>query len=155
AGVFFIRTNSGGRTFRLVTAPVSVPQRETWREVIPNRPNVMLANSEAFASHLLLFEREAGLPYLRIVDLSHAGATPNLLDASPHIPSAEPAYNALPGDNPEFAQTHVRFVYESFVTPRSVFDYHVQTHEQTLRKRQPVLGGYDSAQYAIERLHAP
>ncbi len=42
-GQFYIRTNSGGRTFRLVAVPVTDPRREFWREVIPNRPGVMLA----------------------------------------------------------------------------------------------------------------
>src|SRR6266851_1619522 len=68
--LFYIRTNSGGRTFRLVAAPATDPRREFWREIIPNRPDVMLAATEAFQSHLVLFEREGGLPYLRIVDLT-------------------------------------------------------------------------------------
>jgi oligopeptidase B len=34
-----------------------------------------------------------------------------------------------------------------------VFDYDVRTRERTLRKQQPVLGGYDSTQYVSERLH--
>ena len=33
-GYFFIRTNSGGRTFRLVCAPVADPQRAKWRQII-------------------------------------------------------------------------------------------------------------------------
>src|SRR5712692_3268554 len=69
-GVFYIRTNYGGRTFRLVAAPVSDPRREFWRETIPNRPEVMVAAAEVFRTHLVLFEREGGLPYLRIVDLT-------------------------------------------------------------------------------------
>jgi oligopeptidase B len=151
-GVFYIRTNSGGRTFRLVTAPVADPRRESWREIIPNRAEVMLAAAQAFQTHLVLFEREGGLPYLRIVDLT-SGA-PNALGASHRIEFAEPAYNASIGENPEFNASHVRFQYGSFVTPRSIFDYDVHTRECTLRKRQPVLGGYDSSQYVSERLHA-
>src|SRR2546430_915575 len=69
-GVFYIRTNSGGRTFRLMAAPASDPRREFWHEVIPNRPDVMLSTVEAFQTHLVVFEREGGLPYLRIVDLT-------------------------------------------------------------------------------------
>jgi len=35
---------------------------------------------------------------------------------------------------------------KSFVTPRSIFDYDVRTtRERSLRKQQPVLGGYDAA----------
>ena len=151
-GLFYIRTNSGGRTFRLVTAPVSDPRREFWREVIPNRAEVMLAATEAFQTHLVLFEREDGLPYLRIVDLTMDA--PSLLAASHRIEFTEPAYNAAIGANPEFHAEHARFQYESFVTPRSIFDYDVRTRERHLRKQQPVLGGYDPAQYASERLHA-
>jgi oligopeptidase B len=151
-GLFYIRTNSGGRTFRLATAPVSDPRREFWREVIPNRTEVMVAAVEVFQTHLVLLEREGGLPYLRIVDLT-TNAT-NALAASHRIEFGEPAYNASVGENPEFGASHVRFQYESFVTPRSIFDYDVRTREKTLRKQQPVLGGYDPAQYVSERLHA-
>jgi oligopeptidase B len=150
-GLFYIRTNSGGRTFRLVAAPERNPRRESWREIIPNRPEVMLAEAHAFRTHLLLFEREAGLPYLRIVDLTSAAS--DALAASHRIKFAEPTYNASVGENPEFDASHVRFQFESFVTPRSVYDYDVQTREKLLRKQQPVLGGYDSSQYASERLH--
>ncbi len=151
-GVFYIRTNSGGRTFRLMSAPVSGFRRESWQETIPNRPEVMLAAAEIFKTHLVLFEREGGLPFLRLVDL--ASAAPAFLAASHRIEFAEPAYNASIGENPEFDATHLRFQYESFVTPRSIFDYDVRTRERILRKQQPVLRGYDPAQYVSERLHA-
>lgn len=150
-GYFFIRTNSRGRTFRLCCAPVTNPGRQNWRQIVPNRPEVMLASVNVFRSHLVLFEREGGLPYLRIVDLSVEAAS--ALAASHRIEFAEPAYNASVGENREFDAGFARFNYESFVTPRSVIDYDVQTREQVMRKRQPVLGGYDSSQYVSERLH--
>ena len=151
-GYFFIRTNSGGRTFRLACAPVADPQRGKWREIVANRPEVMLAAVDVFRAHLVLFEREGGLPYLRIVDLSVEA--PDALAASHRIEFAEPAYNASLGNNPEFDAAFVRYQYESFVTPRSVFDYDLRTRESVLRKTQPVLGGYDATQYVMERLHA-
>jgi oligopeptidase B len=151
-GVFYIRTNSGGRTFRLMTAPVTDPRRIFWREIIPNRPDVMLSGAEVFQIHLVLFEREGGLPHLRVVDL-HSDS-PTALEASHRIEFTDPAYNASIGENPEFHTSHVRFQYESFITPRSIFDYDVRTRERILRKQQPVLGGYDPSQYVSERLHA-
>jgi oligopeptidase B len=151
-GYFFIRTNSAGRTYRLDCAPVASPQRAAWREIIPNRPDVMLSSVDVFRSHLVLTEREGGLPYLRIVDLSLRA--PDALAASHRIQFAEPAYQASLGANPEFDADFVRFQYESFVTPRSVFDYDTRTRERLLRKQQPVLGGYDTTQYVSERLYA-
>jgi oligopeptidase B len=100
----------------------------------------------------VLFERENGLPYLRVIPLMNS--SPDLLAGSSRIPFAEPAYNAAPSVNPEFDQPHYRYTYESFITPRSVFDFDVASGQSTLRKQQPVLGGYDSARYFIERLHA-
>jgi oligopeptidase B len=156
-GILFIRTNSGGRTFRLMTAPVANPQRNFWREFIPNRPEVMLAEVDAFESHLVLFERQDGLPYLRVVDLKHGDSDLNSADAlvfSHRIEFAEPAYTVALGANPEFKTSHVRLQYESFITPRSIFDYDVSTRERILRKEQPCLGGYDPSLYVSERLHA-
>jgi oligopeptidase B len=152
--IFYIRTNSGGRTFRMVTAPVADPRRETWREFIPNRSDVMLAATQVFSSHLVLYERESALPYLRIVPLNAGVAATNPLASSHRIEFREPVYNASLGANPEFVPDHVRFQYESFITPRSVFDYDLRTGEQILRKQQPVLGGYDPSQYVSERLYA-
>jgi oligopeptidase B len=151
-GIFYIRTNSGGRTFRLMAASVAEPHRKFWRDFIPNRPQVMLVGVEAFESHLVLFERQDGLPYLRILDLT-TDAT-DALAASHRINFTEPAYNAAIGANPEFKTEHVRFQYESFITPRSVFDYNLLTRQRILRKQQPVLGGYDPSQYMSQRLHA-
>jgi oligopeptidase B len=149
-GVFYIRTNSGGRTFRLAIAGVSQPGRENWREFIPNRAAVMLTSADVFQSHLILAEREQGLPCLRILDLAAADA----LGGSHRIAFSEPAYNVSLGTNPEFDARHVRYQYESFVTPRSVFDYDIPSCESILRKQQPVLGGYDASQYVSERLAA-
>ncbi len=149
---FLIRTNSLGRTFRLVAAPVADPQRNNWRELIPNRPDVMLSAVAAFRTHLVCYEREGGLPYLRIVSVEQNAF--DLLDASHRIEFSEPAYNASLGMNPEFEQSHLRYEYESFITPRSVFDYNVATRESILRKQQPVLGGYDPSLYVSQRIHA-
>ena len=149
---FFIRTNSLGRTFRLMSVGTYDSRRENWRELIPNRPEVMLSAVAAFRSHLVLYEREGGLPYIRLVALSSSPSM--LLDSSHRISFSEPAYNASIGTNPEFSQTHLRYEYQSFITPRSVYDYNLATRESTLRKQQPVLGGYDASAYVSQRLHA-
>src|SRR2546429_8647082 len=104
-GLFFLRTNSGGRTFRLVAAPVRQSAPEYWRELIPCRPEVMLASAEAFQDHLVLLEREGGLPRLRIVDLR--ADNENALASSHRIEFTEPAYNASLGDNPELDRKSV------------------------------------------------
>ena len=144
---FFIRTNDAGRNFRLVKAPVTSPDRASWKEVLPHRPQVMLEGVDLFRNHSVLFERENGLPQIRITDLRtgdwHRMAFP------------EPAYSASPAANLEFDTGAFRYNYQSLVTPNSVFDYDMEKRTSTLLKEQPVLGGYDRTQYVSERIFAP
>ncbi len=146
---FFIRTNSGGRNFRIVTAPVADPQRKNWKEEIAHRADVMLAGMDIFAGHMALLERDGGLPHLRVAEIRDAG-----LGASDRVELPEPVYMVGPGQNPEFETGLLRFTYQSLVTPSSVFDYDVRTHERKLLKQTPVLGGYDASQYQSERVFA-
>src|SRR5207344_2118268 len=66
---FWIRVNDTGRHFRLVKAPVGSPGREHWREIVPHRPEVMLEGIDLFRHHAVVFEREDGLPHIRVTDL--------------------------------------------------------------------------------------
>ena len=143
---FYVRVNDTGRNFRLVTAPVTSPGRESWREVVPHRPEVMLEGVECFAGHLVLLEREDGLPRIRVTDLRTG--------ESHRIVFPEAACSAFPEANPEFDTTTFRYSYQSLVTPASVFDYDMETRASVLLKRTEVLGGYDPSRYATERLHA-
>ena len=143
---FYFRVNDTGRNFRLVKAPVDAPSRENWQEVIPHRPDVMLEGVDFFAPFYVVFEREQGLPRLRVVDVA-SGSTRD-------VPFPEPAYSVSPNANVEFDTRRYRYSYESLVTPRSVFDYDAFAHTSELLKEQPVLGGYDRTQYVSERLFA-
>ncbi len=143
---FYIRTNSGGRNFRLVSAPVSDPRKENWKEVVPHRPSVMLVATHFFAHYYVLLEREDGLPHLRVTDL-HTGR-------SHRVEFPEPTYAVSPEENAEFDTTTFRFNYQSLVTPPSVFDYDMEKRERKLLKQTEVLGGYDPAQYRSERIYA-
>ena len=143
---FFITTNDSAPNFRLVEAPVDAPGPESWHEVIGNRDDVTLDGVEAFRHHLVLHERAEGLRRIRVMDLA---------DMSIHtIEQPEPVYAALPGDNPEFDTTELRFEYSSLTTPRSTIDYDMQTRVRQVRKVMPVLGGYDPERFTTSRLWA-
>ena len=142
----YIRSNRTGRNFALFSAPVADPRPENWREEIPHRTDVMLAGMDFFAGHSVIQERDDGLPRMRVTDLRTGEWH--------RIEFPEPAYSAMPGENFEFDTDVFRFVYESLVTPRSIFDYRMATRERRLRKQTEVLGGYDPANYVTERLSA-
>jgi oligopeptidase B len=144
---FYVRVNDRGRNFRLVRTAVASPDRDAWVEVVPHRDDVMLEGVEAFRGHLVLLEREAGLPQFRVMDLGRG--------QSHRVAFPEPAYAAFPAANAEFDTRLFRYRYESLVTPASVFDYDMDARSSALLKEQPVLGGYDRGRYATERLLAP
>ncbi|HXE90492.1 MAG TPA: S9 family peptidase [Terriglobales bacterium] len=143
---FYIRTNDRGRNFRLAAAPVDDPRPENWQEIVPHRPDVMLDGMHFFRDFYVLEEREGGLPQLRVTDL-RSGETQR-------VAFPEPAYEISTENNAEFEATAFRYLYESLVTPKSVFDYVVKKRESKLLKRTPVLGGYDPANYTSERIYA-
>jgi oligopeptidase B len=143
---FYVYTNLGAKNFRLMKAPLTSTGRESWEEVIPHRDDVLLAGVDAFSGHLVLRERRNGLIRLRVWPL--AGGEPHYLDFG------EPAYAAWIDDNPEFETRTLRYGYTSLTTPRSIYEYDVDTREKVLAKRQQVVGGYDPAGYVTERLYA-
>jgi len=146
-GLFYIRTNGGGRrNFRLVTAPADAPRPDRWTELIAHRDDVMLEDVDVFATHYVVHEREDGLIRLRVTELES--------QASHHVEFSEPTYDVTPEPNPEFESTRYRFRYQSLVTPSSVFDYDVGSRRSILLKQTEVLGGYDPSQYRSERVHA-
>ena len=137
-----------------MTVPVEDPRRKFWREVIPTRPNVMLAGADVFQSHLVLFEREDGLPYLRIVDLPprRARATRWPLRTASNSPSPPTTPRSVPTPN---SSPVICVSSTNRSSPRARSSTTTsQPRERILRKQQPVLGGYDPAQYVSERLHA-
>ncbi len=143
---FYIRTNSGGRNFRLVRAPVKTPGQAYWKEILPHRPGVMLESFEPFKGHYVAMEREKGLPQVRIGDWKSG--------TSHRITFPDAVYSVGPGANAEWDTKLFRFEYDSMTTPTSVFDYDVVKRDRKLLKQYEVLGGYDATQYQSERLQA-
>jgi len=158
---FLITTNDGAPNFRLVSAPVSDPSPERWTEILPHRPDVKLDSTDAFRRHLVVYEREAGLRQIRILELTPDAAPlagpsvlPSFRPSAYVIPFPEPVYTVRQHENPEFDTTLLRFTYTSMVTPASVVDYDMTARTWTVRKQTEVLGGYDPARYRSERLFA-
>jgi oligopeptidase B len=144
---FYIRVNDTGRNFRLVKAPVSDPRSANWQEVVPHRANVMLDDTDFFKNYYVLSERENGLPQMQVTDLATG--------KSRRIEFPEPAYSSYPYANREYETSKYRYGYQSFITPRSVFEYDMATGKSTLLKQKEVPGGYDRTKYQVEQVYAP
>ncbi|HMH80742.1 MAG TPA: S9 family peptidase [Candidatus Acidoferrum sp.] len=143
---FYIRVNDAGRNFRLVKAPVSDPGNKNWQEIVPQRPDVMLDDTDFFKNYYISYEREQGLPQIRVTELQTG--------KSRRIEFPEPAYANYSYVNREYDTTKFRYGYQSFITPQSVFEYDMPSGASTLLKQKEVPGGYDRTRYQVERIFA-
>lgn len=143
---FYIRVNDTGKNFRLVSAPVSDPSESNWKELVPQRTDVMLEGIDCFANHYALYERKEGLQQISITDFKTG--------KSHYLEFPEPVYTVFASTNREWNTNLLRYSYQSLVTPSSIYDYEVSARRSVLLKQNEVLGGYDATQYNSERIYA-
>ncbi len=143
---FYIRVNDTGRNFRFVSAPVTDPGSRNWKEVVAQNPAIMLDDVDLFKNFAVFYERESGLPQIRVADLRNG--------QSKRIPFPEPAYAAYSYVNRVYDTTEFRYGYQSPITPASVFSYDMEKGTSTLLKQKEVPGGYDPKKYEVEQIYA-
>ena len=143
---FLIVTNDGARNFRLMATPVTSTGRDSWTEVVPERPGVRLSFTDIHRNHVVIGQRSEGLQRIEVLDCE--------TDELHVVEQPDAAYTAFPGGNPDYASTVMRFFYTSLTAPWSAVDYDMRTRQRTVVKEQPVRGGYDRADYVTERLWA-
>ncbi len=145
-GKFLIVTNDNAVNFRLAEAPVERCSLKDWKDFIAHKAEVKIEGLDVFKDHLVVYQREQGLEKIRVIHLSSG--------QSHFIDFEDPVYSAWGGSNWDYDSRTLRFDYSSMVTPHTVYDYDLEKRTRELKKRQEVLGGYDPAQYASERIFA-
>jgi oligopeptidase B len=143
-----ITTNSAGaEDFRICEAPVTAPDPENWREIVPHKAGRLILETVAFKNHLVRLEREDGLPRIVIREFATS--------AEHEIAFDEEAYALGMGAGYEFDTAALRFTYSSMTTPAETYDYDMVSRARKLRKRQEIPSGHDPASYVTRRLFAP
>ena len=142
-GRFYILADDTHRNRRIVTAPADAPGRDNWQELIEPSDEVYLEDISLFRDHLVVDEREGAVNHIRVRRLA---------DGAEHrIEFPEPAYTVMVVGSREFDADAIRLVYNSMVTPLTVFDYGLESREKTVRKVQEIPSGYDATLYVSER----
>ena len=142
---WIVRTDWQAPNYRLMQLPEhAVGDRNTWKPLVAHSDKVFINGFTLFANFYAIDERSDGLRRLRVVPW--AAGKPFYID------STEPAYTASLGANNEQATDTLRYNYTSLTTPASVYEVDMKTGEKKLLKVQPVLGGFDAANYATERV---
>src|SRR4051794_34509591 len=143
----FILTNADGAIdFKIVTAPLAMPGRANWRDLIQYREGVYILDIDLYAGHMVRLERANALPSIVVRDLATGGEHAIAFDESAY------SLNTIGGY--EFDTTILRFSYSSMTTPSEIYDYDMARRERILRKRQEIPSGHNPADYVTTRIMA-
>jgi oligopeptidase B len=140
ADILYILSNRNGVNFSLFTAEISKPK--DWTELIPHRVDTKLEWTVTYDAHLIIGGRHNGLEQVQVYGLN----------GDSHLMSfPDPVYDITPGKNPMNDSTIFRFHYSSPICPPTVYDYDFITKELTIIKRDEIPGGFNPADYIVER----
>lgn len=147
---FFIHTNDTHKNFRIATVPCATPEEANWDTLIAGDERHYLQGITCFESVAVVEERLDGIDQIRLINYP---ATDRCTDR--YIEFPESVYHAGLGTNAEYEVEALRIGYESMISPRTVFDFVLDTRELVTRKVQEIPSGYDSSRFVTERLSAP
>lgn len=124
---FYFRTDHGAPKKRLIAISVEQPDPEHWRELIPERPEVLddisLVGNQFFASYL-----KDAVTQVKVFDLQGQSLGDVTLEG----------LGTANGFRGKRSSTETFYIYSSFATPPSLFRYDLQTGESTLIRRAEV-----------------
>ncbi len=144
----FILTNLHAKDFRLVKAPLAMPDSNSWVDVLPHRPGVLLEGAGVFKRFIVSQERSEALNQISILD-RRTGTSHNVdFGEQVYVASWYPAT-----DNDDLDS--IRYVYTSPTTPRTEFLYRLLTRQRVKMKQDKVGGGYVDTLYETRREWAP
>jgi oligopeptidase B len=143
-GRWIVRTNWQAKNFRIVeVAKGDEAERGRWRDLVAHRDDAFIDAFDVSRRFLTVEEHSGGLRKLRIRPWAGDGG-------DTLVAADEPSYTMALDVNREFDSDKLRYTYTSLVTPRTTYDYDFVTGKREMLKREPVLGGYDPANYRTE-----
>ncbi|MBX7539492.1 S9 family peptidase [Qipengyuania sphaerica] len=142
-GTIYVHTNDDHVNFRLATASIDNPGK--WTTLIAGSDEFYLSGFELFKDFYVTEGRLRGLDQIQL----RSYADPNLVKP---IAFAEASFSTGLSDNPEYDVDKLRLVYDSMVTPDTVYDYHVASGELEQLKQVEIPSGYDANLYKVERI---
>ncbi|RVX16313.1 hypothetical protein CK203_014538 [Vitis vinifera] len=94
--------------------------------------HVKIQKIQLFSDHLVVHERENGLPKVTVYRLPAVGEPLTSLQGGQTIDFLDPVYTVDPSES-QFSSSILRFSYSSLRTPRSVYDYDMRTGISVLK----------------------
>ncbi len=143
---FFIFSNLDAINFKVLKTPVGQTEGQNWKEIIPHREEVLLEEFELFEDYFVILEKNRGVPELRIQPWGEEPYYIQFEDAN---------YTLYLEENPDFKSHALRFSYESFTVPYTVYTYDMKERTRTIIKQDSIPDAYNPDLYHSERVFVP
>ena len=144
---FYIITNKdGSKNFKLMKCPLHSTNSRFWKQIIPNRKDILLEDIEVFDKFIILNERQKGLTQFRVLNLEKSSEY--LIDME------EESYTAYISTNFEFSTSIFRFGFSSLKTPTTIYDFNLDSKDKEIKKQTKVIGGHNPSEYSTKRTFA-
>jgi oligopeptidase B len=143
---FYILTNEEAQNFKLMTTPDNKISASNWSELIEHRDSTLLTGFNLFQDYMVLYEKENALGQIRVINFDDK--------LSHYIEFPESICSVYGTGNYQFDTDVLRVSYSSMITPKTIYDYNMNSREMTLKKQEEIVGGYDKSEYVTERLYA-
>ena len=128
----YILTNHGGaKNYKIVKTPIATPGVAYWEDLIPHNDKILIEDFELFKNYFVYTKRENGLTSIRIQGWDGS--------EDYYLPVEGETYSLYGAYNPSFDTDKFRYGYTSLSTPRSIYEFNMETREQELLKQQEVV----------------
>ena len=142
---YIVTNQDGAKNFKVMVTPDTKTTKENWTDFIPHQEDVLISSVEVFQDYLVMNERSEGITKVKIMPWTD-------MNAAHYVDFGEDTYMAYTSTNPESDTDKVRLYFTSLTTPGSTYDYDMSQRQLDLKKRQEVVGDFDSNNYQSERV---
>lgn len=141
-GTIYIHTNDGAKRYRLMTADINAPQRENWKELVPEQRGVLSGVDFAGDKLILVYDVDAS---------NHAYVYTREGKLEREI--TLPGYGSI-GISSSKKHDEVFYYFTSFTSPSAIYSYDMSTGKSTLYS-SPRLEGFNMDDYVTEQVFYP
>ena len=153
---FVIRTNWQAEGFRIMRAAVTQSRdKSRWREIVPARANTLIESFAVYRDYLAVNEWRKGQLSLWVRPWADGSSNAHDKVLTADEPDYAMSLVATPGSGGSAGRQWLRYTLSSLKTPTTTFDLDLRSGERIERKRDAVLGGFDSANYTTELMYVP
>lgn len=140
---FYLLTNQNAPNRKLLKVPYNSKSEADWKEILPQRADVYLADVDTIQGQLIVTERKDGLNEIRVIDEKTL--------QSRYLKFEDPTYTVSTSIGGEFKRDDFRIVYESPRVPEKTIDVKLSDLTQNVVKQRKV-PNFNSDNYRTERV---